>query len=118
MKIDKVSYQKAYIIGPYLQEKIGFEASIDGDSPEEVLSKLRTMADDWHKENNPGLESNLGTLADIHTEKQPIEARAALMRRDILNSKDLAELQTYTIFVTQNPQFADAYNQRLKELTT
>lgn len=57
MKIEKVSYQKAYIIGPYLQEKVGFEASIDGDSPEEVLSKLRKMADDWHKENNPHLDA-------------------------------------------------------------
>lgn len=73
MKIEKVSYQKAYIIGPYLQEKVGFEASYNPneETAEDVLSKLRKMADEWHKENNPHLEfenSSLPVIRDINAD--------------------------------------------------
>ena len=54
MKIERVSYQKAYVIGPYLQEKVGFEATLDpGEFPENALKVLQDIADQWHKENNP-----------------------------------------------------------------
>ena len=73
MKITKVTYQKAFIIGPYLQEKVGFEAEIthpfldaaDGkfeiETPEMLLSRLKEMADKWHISQNPPLDGS-----DLH----------------------------------------------------
>ena len=57
MKITKVSYQKAFITGPFLQEKIGFEAEIDEhiQSVHDALTQLKGMTEDFHKESNPHL---------------------------------------------------------------
>jgi hypothetical protein len=57
MKITTVSYQKAFITGPFLQEKIGFEAEIEGgnQTAEGCLSLLKEMAERFHREANPHL---------------------------------------------------------------
>jgi hypothetical protein len=55
MKIEKVTYQKTYSIGPYLTDRVGFEASHDGNDAKEVLSTLEAIADAWHKEAHPHL---------------------------------------------------------------
>jgi hypothetical protein len=66
MKITKVSYQKAFVTGPFLQEKIGFEAEMDNEpvpqsdamlfeSPMAVLDRLKDMAEKFHKDANPHL---------------------------------------------------------------
>lgn len=66
MKVDKVSYQKTYSIGPYLTDRVGFEATPSNDwvsvgeqlvweTPEMILSNLEKMADEWHKKEHPHL---------------------------------------------------------------
>jgi hypothetical protein len=69
MKIEKVTFQTTYNIGPFLNVKVGFEAQLSGpywegseadghfkiESPEEVLSNLRKLADEWHKKEYPHL---------------------------------------------------------------
>jgi hypothetical protein len=72
MKITKISYQKAFVVGPYLQEKIGFEAEPEPyigcqyDGPngmekyDEVLTTLEKMADEWHKKAHPHLYQQEG----------------------------------------------------------
>ena len=48
MRITKVTYQKAFVVGPYLQQRVGFEADVDDNEDiAECLSKLRHMAEDW-----------------------------------------------------------------------
>jgi len=62
MKITTVSYQKTFIIGPYQNEKIGFEAEIDQrvEHPDQVLTSLKDMAENWHKISNPHLQAHPG----------------------------------------------------------
>lgn len=56
MKIEKVTYQKTYSIGPYLTDRVGFEATLEKDeTPDEALGWLKMQADDWHREANPHL---------------------------------------------------------------
>lgn len=45
MKIVKITYQKAFVIGPYLQERIGLEAELgeDQSSHAEVQNALRIL---------------------------------------------------------------------------
>lgn len=62
MKITNVSYQKAFATGPFLQEKIGFEAEIE-DGEESVtaaLTELKSLAEGWHNNNNPHLYQESG----------------------------------------------------------
>ena len=57
MRIIKVTYQKSFVTGPFLQERIGFEAEIDEseDSVTAALSDLRALAEGWHNNSNPHL---------------------------------------------------------------
>src|ERR1700743_2881012 len=68
MRITKVTYQKTYSIGPYLTDRVGFEADLDGnngvdlfpETPESALSQLKELADKWHKKSNPHLYQEQG----------------------------------------------------------
>ena len=74
MKVEKVTFQTTYNIGPFLNTKVGFEATVDqqtigvnggsirGEEPGEVLSKLRILADEWHKKEYPHLYQKGGPL--------------------------------------------------------
>jgi hypothetical protein len=74
MKIVKISYQKAFATGPFLQEKIGFEAEIEGgnQTAEGCLSLLKEMAERFHREANPLLyqESKQSEMVRSFTPQQ------------------------------------------------
>src|ERR1700753_3403698 len=64
MKINKVNYQKSFNIGPFLQEKIGFEADVEpGDSTVDILNNLKSKADEWHRNSNPHLYQSTTNVA-------------------------------------------------------
>lgn len=69
MKIEKVTYQKTYSIGPYLTDRVGFEASIneDEETPEAALSQLQEVADEWHKGVYPHLYQQEGIKEYMHS---------------------------------------------------
>ena len=56
MRIDRIIYQKAFVTGPFLQEKIGMEAQIDdGEDVQAKMLTLKNLVEDFHSRNNPGL---------------------------------------------------------------
>lgn len=58
MKIEKVTFQTTYNIGPFLNVKVGFEAIPEGnpgDAPYDMLTMLKEMADEWHRKEYPHL---------------------------------------------------------------
>ena len=78
MKIEKVTYQKTYSIGPYLTDRVGFEASLDEPkreedgsftvfTPEGALSELEKMADAWHRKNHSHLYQSIDNGPNIQT---------------------------------------------------
>jgi hypothetical protein len=117
MKIEKVNYTKSYVIGPFLQEKIGFEASIDGDSPEKVLSSLREMADEWHKANNPGLEISVNPEALQEIQEQKPRNTVSFLIEDIKSCTELKVLESYRILAKTKPELQAAYDEMLEKLT-
>src|SRR5574337_1879432 len=57
MKIDRVRYDKKFSIGPYLTDSVGIEAQVDADeTPELVLTTLKSIVEEWHKELHPAKE--------------------------------------------------------------
>lgn len=61
MKIERVSYQKTFSIGPYLTEKIGIEIQLDDtDQPHDILTEAKRIVEGWHIEKNPGLNEQKG----------------------------------------------------------
>lgn len=64
MTIKTISYQKAFVIGPYLQERIGVEIELsDTDDPDKAFQLAQEMTNDFHKKANPHLEGT--TITDV-----------------------------------------------------
>jgi hypothetical protein len=136
MKITKVNYTKSYTIGPFLQEKVGFEAEIDGtcESPESALNELKRIADQWHIVNNPQVHYDGSSvswqksdearmLPEIKSEK-PVEEdnRIQVMMNDLYDCKTAEELKSFDLVATALEKKSDfrlryAYNEKLKQLT-
>ena len=138
MKITKVSYQKTYSIGPYLTDRVGFEADLgDNESCTEALAQLRKEADDWHIKTNPHSyqesESMRGqiireTIKGAAQSSLPIGPPAPMQiekdnPEDILdliqNAPSLEVLKTFKVLASSDPSkvLYNAYNKRLKELS-
>jgi len=58
MKITKITYQKAFVVGPYLQEKIGVEIEVEPGEEDDVFREAIEKVSKWHLEANPGLYTN------------------------------------------------------------
>jgi hypothetical protein len=61
MKIERVTYKKIFPLAPYINEQVGIEAILEeGDTPEQALSSLKKVAEEWHKQANPGIVIEAG----------------------------------------------------------
>jgi hypothetical protein len=120
MKITKVNYTKSYTIGPFLQEKVGFEAEIDGtcESPESALNELKRIADQWHIANNPQVHVDTSevSLPEIKVEKKPEEVRIGIFIEDILSCQDIPTIDSYRFLVKSDPALQAAYDKRREEI--
>lgn len=76
MIIDKVVYQKLYPLDPYLNERIGFEATPEPfETPEQVLDQLKDIADKWHEKQDAPVKIIPGrrTLAQEQQSREIME---------------------------------------------
>lgn len=121
MKITTVSYQKAFVIGPYLQEKVGLEASLDpGDDEQGVLEWLKEKVEKFHADNNPEQVDNAFnalTQAVITEKPIPADQRIAVIIADIYSCKELKVLESYKLMVKGNPELETAYEEMKNKLS-
>ncbi len=129
MRAKTISYQKSFVIGPYLQEKIGVEVEIsETDSPTEVFLNAKTQVEEWHRSTNPGLymtnaitgEVVYGTGAEPRTPAPLInEPRTTVdyLISDVNSCDSLKVLETYKFIAKSNPAIQEAYDKKLKELS-
>lgn len=128
MKIEKINYQRAYVTGPFLQDKLGIEISIDqglGETPEMAYSLAKEIMDNWHKQANPHLEGT--TITDvpgepprtleimnnrIANEEQRIEAIIS----DINSCTEIKVLESYRLMVKSNERLQNVYNLKMASL--
>lgn len=127
MEIIKVTYERIFPLAPYVNEKVGFEATIDGsiESEKEALTKLKQVAEEWHKANNKELyQLNGQVILDnsippgpppvIQVQQQDI--RIGVLVEDIMSCKELAVLDSYRLMVKGNDELSAAYNKRRSEI--
>lgn len=122
MKIEKINYQRAYVTGPFLQDKLGIEISIDqgvGETPEGAYTLAKLIMDNWHKTNNPHLEGT--TITDvpeeIAIERSSHDARKALMQ-DMRSCQEVKVLESYRLLAKSDPELQLVYDQKMEELTS
>jgi len=122
MKIEKISYQKAFVIGPYLQDRVGVEIALEeGDSMEGVLDCAKKYIENWHKTAHPDLSAtNTGLSQEpvtIQMEKPSTENRIAMLAADILSCTELKVLESYKLMVKSSEYLQATYDQQYKKLT-
>ena len=140
MKIEKVTYQKTYSIGPYLTDRVGFEAStgndwvkIDGvnvwETPEIALSNLEKIADEWHRKAHPHIyqdNSQLGTDNFKYTPTENIiPGQLPIISKDHEKMEiaidNCATIEDLKAWKEANPVFPHKilvhYNERFKSLS-
>lgn len=128
MKIEKVSYGRTYPLGNYASERIDMEASIDEhDDAEDILGGLKARVEAFHRSTNPHLyNETTPTQPEViwgeplrNSTTQPEEKIS--QEQKILNlisqATSLPELQQWQILAKSKKELADAYQQKLNELS-
>jgi hypothetical protein len=125
MKPRTVTYQRAFVVGPYLQERIGFEAQVDDhEEPEAVLEELKEMAKKFHLTSNPqlyptGKENLIQSFNEIpEIQKEPKEKAIDGWVNTIQSITTLRGLENLRPMVEKenNPRLLEAFENKLKSL--
>lgn len=113
MTIEKITVQKVFPIGPYMNVKIGVEASIDKEEDVKVaITDAEELLNDWFKNSYPNIDQAIiysqgEPVADIFSgpipkTKQPLPRNSVLRQPDkdirvryakAVTSKDEIEIQ-------------------------
>lgn len=132
MTIEKVTYQKAFATGPFLQEKIGIEIFVTPDDDADMVFKMaKDRVDAWHKEANPHLyqEGPVEAQPFVRSNYQSSEKELKIeyintdttadTLTEIQNALTLEILKTFKVIASSDPSkvLYNAYCQRIKELS-
>lgn len=128
----KISYQRSYPIGPFLQERIGFETEEDLDihgDPQMIMddvARMKELCDEAHKRLNPNLPSDYSDVqghpqAD---QQKPIpEVQTDSKEEMILGFIEAVQLSTSPTALSRfktrveelkDPRLTKAYEEKLK----
>jgi hypothetical protein len=117
MNIISVNYNRTYAIGPFLNEKIGVEATIeDGDNPIEVLKSLKELADNFNKIANPHLGESQPPEPIVLPTAQIEKPIGKSMVEQIMSCGSIKVLESYKLLVKNNPEWQSAYDLRFEQL--
>jgi hypothetical protein len=120
MKIDRVSYQKLFPLGVYINERIGVELSLEaGEDAKEALKTARKLVHEYHMEANKELyEKELSKVEEhpkvIHTDPKLNQEQSII--RDISTVNSLTVLESYRLIAKNNPEIQKAYDNKLQSL--
>jgi hypothetical protein len=112
MNVKSISYQKSFVIGPYLQEKIGVEIELlPTDDWDEAFKSANDMVNAWHK---PPVEDI--THAGMNVMPiEPKDTKTSLIE-DMNKCPTIPELETFLTLAKSNPDLNAAYNRKYAEL--
>ncbi len=122
MPITSISYNRTYAIGPFLNEKIGVEISLDENQcPLEALAEAKKITDQFHLDANPNMaDQNTAPiinepLPEIQVEK-PIEQILSI-EDDIRSFTNYDKLgKVYGMLAKVQPDIAAVYNEMREKL--
>lgn len=119
MTVKTISYQKSFVIGPYLQEKIGVEIDLnENDDLDEAFITAKRMTETWHKENNPGLyiENTITDEVSIPQNQTQLRDTVQYIIEDIQSCTDIKVLESYSLIAKSSPKVKEAYDNKYQEL--
>ena len=115
-KITEISFGKLFPYAPYLNYKIGVKATVsEVDIADEVFRQLKQQVDKWYEESG-GFQND--EVAIIPTKKQqpPQDTEVGLLAA-INACTEIKVLETFRLLINKQPQFKEAYDNKMVELT-
>lgn len=74
MKIERITYQRTYSLGSFINERVGCEIQLEeGDDVQETINQARAIADKNHTDNNPQLYGQTPNFNNINTVQSNIQ---------------------------------------------
>ena len=125
-----VKYSKKFPYAPYLNEDIGFEMEVKKDDPQtllDTLDYLKSIAEKFHKDNNPGLHVEINPeyqhlvqpmntyATSTPAPLQSIDPKKRDLEEVIQDVKTIEELEWY-VEGAEHYGLMDLYNQKLSSL--
>lgn len=118
MSYYKVTYDKLFPYAPFLNLRIGVEVLVEtGQNPTDCLHECKKIVEDFYKESNPMPDENM--VGTITRTIEPVLMGDESVINDINLCTELEGndgLYSFKTMVKNNPQFKEAYNNKLKEL--
>jgi hypothetical protein len=122
MEITKVYYERIFPLAPYINEKVGFEATIDGtvESEKEALTKLKQISEEWHIANNPQVHSDPNTFTDYSVipsiQIKPEDREIGITAETLLSCNDIPTIDSYRLLIRDNQLLQKIYDKRREEI--
>jgi len=112
MKVTTINYSKRFPYAPYLNESIGFEATIEeGEDIQEAIQKLRTAAEESFTAAHPTIVLK-PAIEQVLSKEEITEGNI----KAIMDCKTLEELETCKLLTKQGKDEFNAFNVRKKQL--
>ena len=125
MTIEKIDFQITVPVASFQNSKIGATASVGSEEDVmECFMKLKKTLEDMAALAYPHLFTNGKTSLPPTTEEPPIvqikepETTEEKILRQIKEIKDKKVLETFKLIVGKKPTLQQAYNERMKSLST
>jgi hypothetical protein len=112
MKVTTINYSKRFPYAPYLNESIGFEATIEeGEDIQESIQKLREQAEQSFSNAHPTIVLK-PAIEQVLSKEEITEGNI----KAIMDCKTLEELETCKLLTKQGKDEFHAFNVRKKQL--
>ena len=73
--VTKITYQKAFTIGPYLQEKIGVEVELNYNTPDQAFEEAKRLVEKWGAKAEESFNFSMGGIQmQVPITPQPLQS--------------------------------------------
>ena len=115
MKIERVTYQKVFPLGQYVNEKIGVDYLLqENDDPKAALQAAKDLCEEFHRESNNfpmpfQTETSIpATIPDIQITKEEPKS----LEDQIKDCFTKNQLQEFRLIARMNPKLQEVYDNR------
>lgn len=121
MKTDRITYQKLFPLGMYINERIGVEVQLDEwDDPAECLQAAKNMVEKFYRDSNPQVQLQFTdaneVLPEVQMENSKTSDRMAALIKDIDSCKEIKVLESYSLMAKISPELQAAYDYKMEQL--
>jgi hypothetical protein len=120
MKIEKISYQKLFPLGMYINERVGMEATLqDGDIYEDCFAELKKEVENFHRKSNPqlynGNEAIVSSFDGVGVIQKEKPGTLSAIIEQVKQCSEKPVLESFKLIAKKYPEIQSVYDEKMKE---